>query len=600
MSLEVIVLFAIVIGALILFISGIVSVDLTAMLVMVSLMMTGILTPEEGFAGFSNTATVTVLALLILSEGLKSTGAVEILGDKMVKMTGKREWSTLIIVMCVPGFASAFINTTAVVAVFIPVMYRIARSSGIKVSTLLVPLSFSAMIGGASTMIGTSTNLLINALTQSYGLPKFRIFDLTVMGVILFLALVLYMIFIGRHWLKRKDRLEEPVIEGDESANYLTEVIIPQGSLMIGKNLNEHPLLNSDQLQVLRVIRGERGEASFSPVQVGKLKANDILVIKASIKDVIKLYNNVDLRILTTNKSQARVRVRQTIEPNLFEALVVPTSNLIDRKITEVDFRRIYDAYPLAVRKGGVIGDQKLMGHKISLGDILLMNGDSESKTLYSGNDWILVQRITKDEVDKHLYRKDKLTVSVLILIGVIVLSVTDVLPIVIGAWLGAVLMILTKCITLKRVYRNVEWKVIFLLAGIIPLGTALSKTGADQLIAHSFVELTEEAAPIFVISALFFLTTLLTGIISNQATAVLLVPIAVKMAVELSMPAEPLVIAILFAANTSFFTPVGYQTNAMVYGPGNYRFKDFLKVGGLLCIIFWLLATFLIPRLYM
>ncbi|GAA0191377.1 SLC13 family permease [Fulvivirga kasyanovii] len=598
MTFEIILLFTIVLGALVLFTSGAISVDLTALLVMVSLMATGILTPEEGISGFSNTATTTVLALLILSEGLKNTGAVELLGDKMISLTGRYEWFTLIIIMLISAFASAFINTTAVVAVFIPVMFRIARSTGIQVSVLLVPLSFAAMIGGASTMIGTSTNLLINSLGQSYGLEKLRIFDLTLMGGILFFALMLYMIFIGRHWLKKDSNQEEVIDDGHGPANYLTEIIIPEGSALINKSLNGGPLAPTRELNVLRVIRKDNGEASFSPVHIGRLQENDVLVVKANIKELIKLSNNPNVKIITNDRLK---HVNdESVETNLFEALVVPNSNLIDRKIKDVDFRRFYDAYPLAVRKGGVIGDQKLMEHKISLGDILLMDGDSEPKTFYSRNDWITIQRIEKHEIEKHLYRKDKLAVSVAILLGVILLAVTNILPILIGAWIGVTLMVLTRCITLKRAYQNVEWKVVFLLAGIIPLGTAMNKTGADALIAHGFVELTSGTSPAFVVSGVFLLTTLLTGIISNQATAVLLVPIAIRIAAEIGMPPEPLVIAILFGANTSFLTPVGYQTNAMVYGPGNYKFTDFLKVGGLLCFIFWLLATFLIPRLYM
>ncbi|ELR70454.1 hypothetical protein C900_03708 [Fulvivirga imtechensis AK7] len=600
MTVELIILSAIVLGALVLFTTGVVSVDITAIIVMVSLMVTGILTPEEGISGFSSTATTTVLALLILSEGLKNTGAVEMLGDKMITLTGKYEWFTLVVVMIIPAFASAFINTTAVVAVFIPVMFRIARSTGIKVSVLLIPLSFSAMIGGASTMIGTSTNLLINSISQSYGLNKFRIFDLTLMGGILFLSLMLYMLLIGRHWLKKGGKKEKATDDSYATANYLTEIVIPEGSSLINKSLNGGPLAPSADLNILRVIRGSEGEGSFSPVQVGKLKANDILVIKTNIKELIKLNNDPNVRIMTNIMPARKSDAGVTMETDLFEALVIPNSNLIDRKVKDVDFLRFYGAYPLAVRKGGVIGDQKLMDHKIHLGDILLMDGDSEPKTFYSRNDWITIQRIARDEIEKHLYRKDKLTLSVAILIGVILLAVTNTLPILISAWAGVALMLLTRCISIKRAYQNVDWRVIFLLAGIIPLGAAMNKTGADQLIAHGFVELTSGTSSVFVVSGLFLLTTLLTGVISNQATAVLLVPIAIKIATELGMPPEPLIIAILFGANTSFLTPVGYQTNAMVYGPGNYKFTDFVKVGGVICFIFWLLATFLIPRLYM
>ena len=598
MALDVILLLAIIVGALVLFISGVVSVDLTALLVMVSLMATGILTPEEGISGFSNTATTTVLALLILSEGLKNTGAVEMLGDRMVKLTGRREWLTLIIVMIIPAVASAFINTTAVVAVFIPVMFRIARATGIQVSVLLIPLSFSAMIGGASTMIGTSTNLLINALGQTYGMQKLRIFDLTLFGAILFGSLLLYMLTIGRHLLKKKRSPEKVEGEGTGLTNYVTEITIPENSPIINKSIDNTLFTSSDDLAVLRVIRGEGGGGSFLPINIDKLQAGDILVVRSSISQLIKLMNDPDIQVSSGLAQQANGL--QDADTHLFEALIVPNSNLIDKKIKEVDFLRRYDGVPIAIRKGGSVGEQKMMDHKLNLGDIILVNGKSDQKSYWSKNDWVVVQHIAKDTIEQHLYRKDKLAVSVVILLGVIALAVTNILPILIGAWLGVVLMILTRCVTLKRVYRNVEWKVVFLLAGIIPLGIAMDKTGADVWVAQSFVALTSEASSTWVISGLFLLTVLLTGVISNQATAVLLVPIAVKIAAGLDMPAEPLVIAILFGANTSFLTPVGYQTNAMVYGPGNYRFADFLKVGGILCVLFWILATFFIPKLYM
>ena len=325
------------------------------------------------------------------------------------------------------------------------------------------------------------------------------------------------------------------------------------------------------------------------------------MVIKTNIKEVLRLDKDEDLKIRSHYRNSS-IKAAEEDEDNgevLFEALITPNSNLIDQKIKDVNFERYYNAVPLAVRKSGLLGQQKMMDHKIKFGDILLMDGVPGRDRFYSRHDWVTIQKIAKKNIEKHLYQRDKLVMSVLILMGVILLAVSNILPILISAWLGVIIMVLTKCISFRKAYENVEWKVFFLLAGLIPLGAAMAKTGADQKVADLFTQLAWGNEPRFVISILFLFTVLFTGIVSNQATAVLLVPIAIKLAASLSMPAEPLIIAILFGANTSFLTPVGYQTNAMIYGPGNYKFSDFVKVGGLLCVIFWAIVTFLVPIFY-
>ncbi|UII25029.1 SLC13 family permease [Fulvivirga maritima] len=581
--------------ALVLFVTGWVAVDVTSMLVMVVLMVTGILTLEEGTAGFSNSATLTVLALLILSEGLKNTGAVDALGYRIIKITGNKEWWALVVLMVTAAVASAFINTTAVVAVFIPVAYKIAKSSNLNIGLLLMPLSFAAMVGGASTMIGTSTNLLINSISQGYGIERFRLFDLTLLGAILFVVLLVYMLFVGRFMLKRK-REKMELMDGEvEVKNYLTEVEIVSGSALIGKPLmNTLKLSDAENFNILRIIREN---ATLPTLQVDKIKEGDILVIKTNIHEILRLDKDKDLVIRSHERLEGEKKGKRTL---LFEALITPNSNLLDQKIKDISFLRYYNAVPLAVRKSGFIGHQKMMDHKLSAGDILLMEGAIDYEdSLYSRQDWVTIQRMARKSLEKHLYRRDKLVMSVFILFGVILLAVSNILPILISAWLGVIVMVFTRCISFKKAYENVEWKVFFLLAGLIPLGTAMSKTGADQLVADFITHLAWGTHPRFVISVLFLFTVLFTGIVSNQATAVLLVPIAIKVAASVSMAPEPLIIAILFGANTSFLTPVGYQTNAMIYGPGNYRFSDFVKVGGILCLLFWGVVTFLVPIFY-
>jgi len=597
MEVELLIVFGVILGALILFISGVVPVDQTAIIVMVSLMVTGILTPDEGLAGFSNSATITVLALLIISQALKNTGVVDVLGDQMLKISGYGQYVTILAVMVIAAFASAFINTTAVVAVFIPIAYKIAEKTKLKVALLLMPLSFAAMVGGASTMIGTSTNLLINSVSKSNGLSGFDIFELSALGVVLLLAVIIYMLVIGLRMLDKKPESISLYDKKIEAKNYLTEVLIVPGSKLIGKKFAELKLYDKKEYMLQRLIRNNE---VIKPDEALTVQENDIITIKTDIHEIININNNPELRILTNIDDETIDEEQFEKDRVLIEALVVPNSNLIGRKIKEVDFQRYYDAFPLAVRRGGLLKERKLMDHKLQVGDILLMDGKHQTETEQTKHDWIIIQEISRNKIEKQLASRQKMLTSIIILLGVILMAVSNIMPIVVSAWLGVVVLFLTGCITVKKAYENIEWRVIFLLAGIIPMGTALTKTGGDQFLADFIVQIGEGSPPRVVISVMFIFTTLLTGILSNQATAILLVPIAIKIAESTGIPPEALVVAVLFGANTSFITPVGYQTNAMIYGPGNYNFSDFLKVGGLLSLLFWLLTTILIPIFYM
>ncbi len=585
MGIEIILVFTIIIGALILFVSGIFPVDLTAILVMTALMVTGVLTPQEAISGFSNSATITILGLLIISEGLKNTGAVEHLGNQVLSISGEKEGLTLLLIMGIAAFSSGFINTTAIVAVFIPVVFKIAQERNINPAILLIPLSFASMVGGSSTMIGTSTNLLINSLAIEQGLAEFNIFKPTLIGLLLLIILMVYMLTIGKKLL-RPDRENVEVFDQKvDPKQYLTEITIPEHSPYIGKTIREAGIYQDLDGKILGAGRAGQATEGYDPEWV--IQGKDTFIIKTDVKEIVKLNANPNLRILTNELTDNRGVKANERELELFEVLIGSNSNLLDQRIKEIDFGSYYDAWPLAVKKKRIQSPEQLMDHKISYGDILLMSGNSHQDDKKSLDAWIMVQQFSKENIREKLLRQDKKWISVVILLAVVLLAVSKILPILVSAWTGVSMMFITGCITLKKAYDNVEWKVIFLLAGIIPLGTALTKSGADQLLANGLLSLTGEASLHLVVSILFAVTVLFTGIVSNQATAVLLLPIAFKVANDLSLPAEPLVMAILFGASSSFLTPVGYQTNAMVLGPGNYRFVDFLKVGGPLALIF-------------
>jgi di/tricarboxylate transporter len=591
---ELVLLAIIIMAALVLFVTNWVSVDLTAILVMVALMLTGILTPDQALAGFSNTATITILALLIISESLKNTGAVEELGNKMLMITGQNRILTLIVIMLIAAVTSAFINNTAVVAVFIPIVYRISQSTGIKVSALLIPLSFASMVGGASTMIGTSTNLLINSLAKENGLAGFKLFDPAIVGVILLGFTLLYLVFASSKLLN-KGKSKDPYDNQVDDKRYVTEIEIDDGSELVEQSLDEIGMFSPSDVELFRINR--TGGVLINPDFDTKLKAGDVLILRTNVSQIAKL--NADPKVqIRTNKYSRRLN-QEDEETELFEVLVSANSELIDEKISDVEFFR-YDASPIAVKSKKRLTPTRLSEHKIDYGDIMLMTGKSHEQDEKKRNAWITLQRFSRNQLISQLPRRDKMLMSSLITVGAVMLAVLNIIPIIISAWLGVALLILTRCITLEKAYTNVEWKVIFLLAGIIPLGTAIQETDADQLIASGILDLVGDASPQMVISVVFISTVLLTGIISNQATAVLLVPIALQLSGDLNVPPEALLMSILFGASTSFYTPVGYQTNAMILGPGNYTFKDFLIVGGILCLLFWALVTWLIPAFYL
>ena len=591
MSIEIITISAIILGALVLFITGWIPMEITAICVLVSLVVTGILSPEEGFSGFSSSATLTVMALLIISEALKNTGVVEALGEKLIVISGDKEWKAILTIMLFSAVTSAFINTTAVVAVFIPVVLKISRVKSIHSSVLLIPLSFAAMLGGASTMFGTSTNLLINAVGQANGLDKFQIFELTPFGLILLAVLFLFMVFVGRFILRKNKKPIEIFDHSRDAKTFLTEFVVSEESKLIGQKIGDTPIFKNFEVTIYKIndkyIQSEHKEEI---VTVG----NKFLV-KTNLKEIIRL-NNEGL-LISTNFDKRKIEEGDHIQ--LVESLVMPNSNLIGQRIRFVDFYRLYGAFPLALRRGAGSYQREFGQHRIQSGDILLMEGSGQGKLGAGRRDFTIVDTVSRKEINKEIPIPKKMGLSILIVLVVIGLAVSNYLPILVSAWLGVILIFVTGCIRLNEAYRNIDWRVIFLLAGVIPLGMSLQKVGGDTYIAQMLVSVLQGADIHLVIGVFFLFTTLITSVLSNQATAVLLVPIAISVAAAADLPPELLVISILFGANSSFITPVGYQTNAMVYAAGDYTFMDFFKVGWILSLIMAVIAAFGLPWMF-
>ncbi|HET6243312.1 MAG: SLC13 family permease [Bacteroidetes bacterium] len=586
MSYEIIAVLAIIVIGLVLFVTELVRVDVTSMIIMVLLMVSGVLTPEEGVSGFSNSATITVLALLILSAGLQNTGVVSLLGNNLLKIVGKSEVQIIVVMMISTGIISAFINNTAAIAVFIPIALKVAHARNISVSKLLIPLSFAAMLGGTCTLIGTSTNLLISEISKNSGYGSFSMFEFSQLGIVFLFSGILYMAFIGRFLIPAR-RKPEPVSKDYELKEYLTEMIILPDSPFIGQTLSQIQLDEKYNIEVLEVLR--EGVPWYLPLKRKTLNEGDILLVKGDVYKLLEVSGAVGISIKASQNIYDDWLKNEDLV--LIEAIISPDSFLNGKTIRNARFRSRYNANTLAVRRDGETLQKKLRDITLRFGDSLLIECSKDRlDALQSTRDFIIIS-----ELEEKKFPKNKMIISVGIIVAVVALATFDVLNIMIGALAGVVVMFLTKCISIRKAYKEMDWQIFFLLAGIIPLGLALEKSGAATYLAQGILGITGSSGPFFMVALLYLTTTLVTEILSNNAAAVLLGPIALSMAKFMDINPKAMLFTILFAASTSFLTPIGYQTNTMIYGPGKYKYTDFFRSGALFNLFLWILSSFAI-----
>lgn len=546
------------------------------------------ITLEEALSGFSNPAVVTVAAMLVLSAGLEKTGALSAVGHVFVRLGRNQTW-LLIAIMLVAGVASAFINNTATVAVFLPVVLMVCARHDLPPSRVLIPLSFASQFGGVCTLIGTSTNLLVSSISEKAGHGAFSMFELGRLGVTLMGVGVVYLLVASR-WLLPSRRGAQ-LTETYELREYLTEVRVMPGSPLIGKTVAESQLGERHDVTVLEILRADR--RIWTP-QDAQLEAGDILLVRGKVKSLMEIRAATGLEI--ESEFQLRDETLEKQDLALAEVLVSPRSRLAGRTLAGAEFRWRYDAIVLALQRHGQLLREKLAQVRLRFGDALLLLLRRDDLPHLRANDDLIV---LSEEVDTPVLRGGRPLAALLIIGGVVALAASHVLPILVCAILGALAMVLTRCLTVQQAYRAIDWKVVFLLAGVLPLGLALQRSGGAGYLADHALGWVGQFGPVAVLAVLYLLTALLTEVMSNNAAAVLLAPVAISTAANLDVDAKPLLMAVTFAASTSFATPVGYQTNTMVYGAGGYRFADFMRVGIPLNVIFWVLAVWLIPRFW-
>jgi di/tricarboxylate transporter len=586
MTLEMVLVLGVVVSAVILFATEILPVDLTAMIVMSTLLLSGLITPQEAIGGFSNPATVTVGAMFVLSAGLFKTGAINALAALLTRVGRFSFLLVVFVLMLVIGLLSAFINNTAAVAIFLPVVLAIAKDTGLPAARLLMPLSFAAMFGGVCTLIGTSTNILVSSIAEQHGLLPFGMFEMSEMGLIFFAAGSAYMLLIGIWLIPCRD---SPASRNGlfGGGDYLIEIVLQPAARSVGKVLAKSPLLHDLPLTGVEVFRAGRHLDEAAETLV--LQAGDQLRVRCDLDSFRKLRER---RGVSLRQETGEPLAEEAV---LVEAVVAPRATLNGRSLKDVRFRSRYGLNALAIRHRGEIMRDELEALKLRTGDVLLFEVDPQHlEQLRDDRNFVLVS-----EVALPTFRKSRMLGALAIVAAVVAAATTGLVPIVAGAIVGCIAMIMARCLTLEEAYGSINWQVIFLLAGVLTLGTALETSGAATLLGNGLVKTAGAFGPVVLLSILYLTTSMLTELMSNNATAALLAPVAIAAAETMGIDSRPLLMAIAFAASSSFMTPVGYQTNTLIYGPGQFRYADFLRVGTPLNLIFWVLATIFIPRFW-
>jgi len=545
--------------------------------------------PDQALYGFANTATAIVAAMFVLSAGLVRTGLVEWLARHVDRFAGKGQRRLIVVLCLLAAILSAFMVNTATVAILIPVTVILAKARKVSPSRVLIPLSFASQFGGVCTLIGTSTNVLVNSMAVAGGLQPFSLFEFAPMGLVLAVIGVIYLTFTARILIPKREGTDEQV-DKYRLADYLSEMRVTAGSPLIDKRWRELDGRNLNDINLIKIIRG--GKATWR-ASATKIREDDFLLLHGNADELIKMKDNYRLE----TKADAVVQDKE-LESNkieLIEALVPPRSRLIGRTLRGAEYIERYGCVVLAMQRRGKVLRDRLADISFDDGDTLLLQCDKDSvRRIIQSTDLIVTNELTQ----LHL-RKDRAFMALGIFISMVLLVAFDVLPLLVAALSGAVAMVLGRCITIEEAYKAIDWKVIFLLGGIIPLGLALEQTGTAAWLAGTTMKSLIEMGPLAVLTCLYLITALLTAIMSNNASAILLVPIAFSVAEMMGVSVRPFLMAITFAASTSFATPIGYQTNTMIYAPGGYRFSDYARIGLPLNIIFWVVTVLLAPVLW-
>ncbi|MEF8812684.1 MAG: SLC13 family permease [Halovenus sp.] len=592
---DILLIFAIIAFALVLFVTEPVPIDVVAIGVMFALIVfepwTGV-DAATGIGGFASTATVTVLAMFILSEGIRRSGLINIVGTQIATRYGTSPYKQLLSVLALSGGSAGFINNTPVVAVMIPMVHTLSEKTGISPSKLLLPVSYAAMLGGMLTLIGTSTNILASDVSGRLIGQPFSMFEFTQLGLLVLVTGVVYLATVGRLLIPERIKIDDELIEDFEMAEYLTEVVVRPDSHLVDMTVDDCFADLDVDADVVQLVR--RNRVFTEPLARKEVHGGDILVLRTDRESLLRLIETEGIELAPDAAvTEGRLEAEQEdIEPDteqqLVEVVISPEAAIIGETLGLLNFRERYDATVLAIRRGGTVIHVRMDKRPLQGGDTLLIQATEHTVKRFANDPgFIVAQELTLPD-----FRHERIPVAVGIVAAVVGVAAFDILPIVVSALGGIVAMVATGCVRPNEMYTAVDWSVIFLLAGLIPLGVAMENTGAAEWLAAVILVATEGLHPALVLALFYLFTALITNVVSNNASVVLMIPVAIEAALSIGADPFTFVLAVTFGASTAMLTPIGYQTNLMVYAPGGYKFADFFRVGAPLQVLLAVVTT--------
>lgn len=584
------------------FVFEIVPMEVTALGTVGLLLVFNIITIDEAIAGFSNKAVITIGAIFIISKALVKTGFLEVLSHYLYKLGGNNKWLTFSIFFITTAIISGFLNNTAAVAIFIPLALKLCQKFHISPTKILLPLSYAAIFGGTLTLIGTSTNLIVNSFLENHStIEPFKMFEFTKLGIIFCLVGIFYNLIISR-WVLPSRAITSSLTQKYHMSTYLTEFKIEKDSKLIGKSISDFNVKKKYEFDIVKIIRNKIDLTIALNDTI--IRKDDVLLIQINVKDILSFKKELGLLLLSDIKlSQNELTGSNHV---LVEGLIPQNSSIIGKTLSQLNYREMYSSFVLAISRQSELLRDKVAHIKLRFSDtLLIMIPKDKIDSIREKNELIILE-----ELDIHLRYERYWWLSILLLPIVMILASFQFISITEGAILAAILLLVLKSISMTDVYEAINWPVIFLIALLIPIGTAMENTGAANFLSGSIlnyinkIDIGIEMEIKYVISILYFITFITSAFISNAAVAIILSPLAILLSEHFQSldsafavdPTRAFLMAICFGASASFMTPIGYQTNLMVFGPGQYKFKDFLLAGIPLTLIFWILASYFIP----
>jgi di/tricarboxylate transporter len=577
----------IILAALVLFATEKLRVDVVALLVLISVGVLGLIPADQLFSGFSNSAVITVWAVYMVSGGLFKTGVADTMGRIILKVAGDGETRLIATIMLTVGVISAFMNNVGAVAMLMPAVIGISRQTKVPVSKLLIPLAFASLLGGAMTLIGTPANILAAGILTEAGLESFGFFEFTPMGAVVLATGIIYMVTIGRRFLPVREGAR-----GKEDINrlrgYVTEVRVAMDSPLNGKTLLESRLGEEYDFTVLAM---QRDNGDQPPLHRDTLiRSGDLLAVESSADNILQVGKALGLTIAVEQELDIDLLEPRDIE--LVEVAVTPNSHLVGLSMEEAQFRKRYGFTALAISRQGELIKKQLRNVPLEAGDMLLLQGSQfRIDELQEGQDFQVLVPVEHEQ-----YRLNKAPIAVGALLLAIVLTIFAGMNIALSMVIAAMIMILTGALTIEEAYESVDWRTVFLVAGMLPLGMAMAETGTAEFLADIVLGIFGPLGPRATLAGIYLLAAMITQPMSNAAAIVLVMPIALDTAMGLDANYKTFTMAVVIGAATSFLSPVGHKANVLVFGPGGYKFADYARVGALLTVILLIVSMIFLP----